>query len=95
MTSSSLSVEGVIKLCLQKGLNHVEYTVYTYRQGEKLCIKIFIVAFFFVNIFIEGKQKSTQVSRFPCTVELQWFKHLWDHENMFETRVVRANVCSL
>ena len=25
--------------------------------------------------------------------ELQWLKHLWDHENMFETGVVRASEC--
>ena len=25
------------------------------------------------------------------TVELQWLEHLWDHENMFEAGVVRAN----
>ena len=25
------------------------------------------------------------------TVELQWLEQLWDHENMFETGVVRAN----
>ena len=25
------------------------------------------------------------------TVELQWLEHLWDHQNMFETGVVRAN----
>ena len=24
------------------------------------------------------------------TVELQWLKRLWDHENLFETGVVRA-----
>ena len=24
------------------------------------------------------------------TVELQWLKHLWDYENVFETGVVRA-----
>ena len=24
------------------------------------------------------------------TVELQWLKHHWDHENLFETWVVRA-----
>ena len=23
--------------------------------------------------------------------KLQWLEHLWDHENMFETGVVRAN----
>ena len=27
------------------------------------------------------------------TVELQWLEHLWDHENMFETGVVRINEC--
>ena len=27
------------------------------------------------------------------TVELQWLEHLWNHENMFETVVVRANEC--
>ena len=27
------------------------------------------------------------------TVELQWLEYLWDHENMFETGVVRANEC--
>ena len=25
------------------------------------------------------------------TVELQWLKHLWNHEKMFKTRVIRAN----
>ena len=24
------------------------------------------------------------------TVELQWFEHLWDHKNKFETGLVRA-----
>ena len=27
------------------------------------------------------------------TVKLQWLKHIWNHENMFETGVVRANEC--
>ena len=26
------------------------------------------------------------------TVELQWLEHLWDYENLFEARVVRAIV---
>ena len=25
------------------------------------------------------------------TLELKWLEHLWDHENQFETGVVRAN----
>ena len=28
---------------------------------------------------------------FHFTVELQWLEHLWNHENIFETGVVRAN----
>ena len=27
------------------------------------------------------------------TIELQWLEHLWNHKNMFETKVVRANEC--
>ena len=27
------------------------------------------------------------------TVELQWLEHFWNHENVFETGVVRANKC--
>ena len=26
-------------------------------------------------------------------VELQWLEHLWNHKNMFETGIVRANEC--
>ena len=26
----------------------------------------------------------------PYTVEPQWFEHLWDHGNLFETLIVRA-----
>ena len=27
------------------------------------------------------------------TVELQWLEHLWNHENVFVTGVVRGNEC--
>ena len=27
------------------------------------------------------------------TAELQWLEHLGNHENMFETGIVRANEC--
>ena len=30
---------------------------------------------------------------FEMTVELQWFEQLWNHENVFDTGVVRANEC--
>ena len=29
----------------------------------------------------------------PTTVELKLLEHLWNHENMFETGVVRAKEC--
>ena len=29
----------------------------------------------------------------PRIVEIQWLEHLYDHKNMFETGVVRANEC--
>ena len=32
-----------------------------------------------------------QYSKLFYTVELQWLEHLWDHENYFETGVVRAS----
>ena len=31
------------------------------------------------------------ISSRPHTVERQWLEHLWNHKNMFETGVVRAN----
>ena len=34
-----------------------------------------------------------QYEMYTKTVELQWLEHLWNHENMFETEVVRANEC--
>ena len=30
---------------------------------------------------------------FLYTVEIRWLEHLWDPENMFATRVVRATEC--
>ena len=39
------------------------------------------------NIFLLLTGKET------ITVELQRLEHLWNHGNMFETRVVRANGC--
>ena len=50
-----------------------------------------------VNIlrtFIEIWDREFTITRVSSrTVELQWLEHLWNHENMFETGVVRANEC--
>ena len=42
---------------------------------------------------VPGCWGCTNTAEILYTVELQWLEHLWDHENMFETRVVRANEC--
>ena len=34
-----------------------------------------------------------KVIEYSNTVALQWLEHLWDHENKFETGVVRATEC--
>ena len=34
-----------------------------------------------------------QILFMQTTVELQWLEHFLNHENMFETGVVRANEC--
>ena len=36
---------------------------------------------------------ETKITASFDIVELQWLEHLWNHENMFETGVVRANEC--
>ena len=44
--------------------------------------------------FLFGTLRVNQMCQVAShTVELQWHEHLWDHENMFETGVVRANEC--
>ena len=42
---------------------------------------------------VYGKTFPQNLSEFVNTVELQWLKHLWNHENMFKTEVVGANEC--
>ena len=42
---------------------------------------------------IKGPRTSRLLLILPYTVEFQWLEHFWNHENMFETEVVRANEC--
>ena len=44
-----------------------------------------------LNTFLTLRNKESISSK--TTVELQWLKHLWNHENKFETGVVRADEC--
>ena len=48
---------------------------------------------FFYNCFISEKQLKIVFIDILSTVELQYLEHLWDHENMFDIGVVRANEC--
>ena len=52
--------------------------------GRYVLVKLLMFGLF-MNYLLFNPQHTT--------VELQWLKHLWNHENMFETRVVRANEC--
>ena len=41
---------------------------------------------------------NNEISEIPfigllLKVKLQWLEHLWNHEKMFETGVIRANEC--
>ena len=45
-----------------------------------------------IELLLKAKP-STSTAKILTTVELQWLAHFWDHENMFETGVVRATEC--
>ena len=45
------------------------------------------------QIYQEDKRYQTATFRKVNTVESHWLERLWDHENMFEAEVVRANEC--
>ena len=45
------------------------------------------------SVFDDLSVRTLCVNLTSYTVELQWVEHLWDHKNMFETGVVRANEC--
>ena len=46
--------------------------------------------FRFSGLFLNDKNLRPITDEEQYTVELLWLEHLWDYENLFETRVVRA-----
>ena len=41
-----------------------------------------------VTLFLD-QSSYAEISKL-CTVKFQWLEHFWNHENVFETGVVRA-----
>ena len=46
-----------------------------------------------LGTYINSKGTDNGRAAEPYVAELQWLEHLWNHENMFETGVVRTNEC--
>ena len=46
-----------------------------------------------MSILVSCMSFASPILEPETTVELQWLEHLWNHKNMFETGVVRANEC--
>ena len=42
-----------------------------------------------IQLFVGDRATCTST----CTLERQWLQHIWNNENIFENRVVRANEC--
>ena len=82
------------------GLNYVKLRLQMYVSF--VCgLNIFIQAFWslcisllMTDVFISVEKDTCEIVIFNVdTVELRWLEHPWNHENMFETGVVRANEC--
>ena len=43
-----------------------------------------------IGITLQGDSNEMSQHIYQCTVELQWLEHVWNHENMFETGLVRT-----
>ena len=63
----------------------VDITAYSLSKASRFCFNTEHVG----KLLIRSSSQCLEI----YTVELQWLKHLWDHEIMFETRVVRINEC--
>ena len=75
-----------------------DMTLDVYR-GRKTTIIQQLVSHWFIRLHEEIILGLQRVDYLPYrranhgTVEVQWFEHLWDYENMFETGVARADEC--
>ena len=59
---------------------------------HKLCLFSFLIRITVDMVLSIGETFPEKINT-GYTVEFQWLKHLWNHENMFQTGVVQANEC--
>ena len=54
-----------------------------------------MMQFMIGGCYLESKvvNQHGQIPLINSTIELQWLKHLWNYENMFEAGVDRATKC--
>ena len=83
---TAIAVHKAVKPCLQL------YQINPIKPpgGVALCEQWAGVLFRALRLVNLSLQNITEADG-SYTVELQWLEHLWNHENMFETGVVRAN----
>ena len=81
--------------------NHMKKQALFSWKGKSKKLKCRLLQFLFGALRVKPTWR-TKTSGLFCTscsrekdytVELQWLEHLWDHEIMFETWVVRASEC--
>ena len=88
--------------CMQSNFNLLFSHVVQLQPSFSFFFFIFTL-FIVLFIYFFWHEVFPQPSNFACslatcfhlatTVELQWLKHLWNHENMFETGVFYAIEC--
>ena len=74
-----------------KSSKNMQYLMNNQINLDQICVKLMRS----LSSQCEGpKQVRYSVPRKYCnTVDFLWLEHIWNHENMFETGVVRANEC--
>ena len=82
--------EHALKICRLKLLTILQFI--NTSLFSPLCVNSSVIC----TYLEEGNSRSNDGYTYVLhpvvnTVELQWLEHLWDHENMFEAGVVRAN----
>ena len=67
---------------------------YSFLSGAQDWDERFVIGFIFAQNYLCRKKQTTEFMSakvqkmfyLRCTVDLQWLKHLLNHENMFETQ---------